>query len=68
MECDLVYEDLDGFFPFQNMHIDVHINQFSKIVSRALIWNQQGNFNGHFVGLVGSIIYLFIYLFIMIDT
>jgi hypothetical protein len=29
MECDLVYENLLGLFPFQNMHIeDVHMDQF----------------------------------------
>jgi hypothetical protein len=37
MECDLIYEDFEGVFPFQNMHINnVFIDQFSKTVSIAL--------------------------------
>jgi hypothetical protein len=35
MEFDLVYEDMEGFFTFQDMHIHVHTGQFSKIVLRA---------------------------------
>jgi hypothetical protein len=31
MESDLVYEDLEIFFPFQNTHVEgVHMDQFSK--------------------------------------
>jgi hypothetical protein len=38
MECDLVYEHLEGLFPYQNMQVEVvHIDSFSKIMSRALI-------------------------------
>jgi hypothetical protein len=34
----LVYENLESFFPFQNMQEeDVHIEQLSKIEQRALI-------------------------------
>jgi hypothetical protein len=37
MECDLVFEDLEGFFPFPNMHIeDICIDQFSKICPSKL--------------------------------
>jgi hypothetical protein len=33
-----VYEDLEGFSPFQNMHIgNILIDQLSKIVSKSLI-------------------------------
>jgi hypothetical protein len=32
MECDVVYGDFEALFPFQNMHVDVHTNQFSKFV------------------------------------
>jgi hypothetical protein len=32
MEFDLVYEDLETFFPFQNMHVeDVHTAQTSSV-------------------------------------
>jgi hypothetical protein len=40
MECDLVYEDLEGSCPFQNMYAKyeyVHTDQLSKTVSRAII-------------------------------
>jgi hypothetical protein len=31
-ECDLVYADSEGFFPFQTMHTeDVHIGKLSKL-------------------------------------
>jgi hypothetical protein len=39
MECDLVYEEMEGFFP-QNVE-DASIDQFSKIVSQALICNHK---------------------------
>jgi hypothetical protein len=42
-----IYEDLEGFFPFQNMHADVHVDQFSKMVSRTPLWNQQDDSNEH---------------------
>jgi hypothetical protein len=48
MECDLAYE---GFLPFQNIHVDIHKDQFSKIVSGALIWSQQDNPRGHLTDL-----------------
>jgi hypothetical protein len=35
MECDLVYGD---FEPFQSIHLeDVHMDQFSTVVSTAVI-------------------------------
>lgn len=38
IEFGLVYEELEGFFPFQNMYIEeVHIDLFSKILPRALM-------------------------------
>jgi hypothetical protein len=37
MERDLVYEDLEGFFPLQNMHVKgVHTDQFGKICLSGL--------------------------------
>jgi bifunctional DNase/RNase len=52
MKCDLVYEDFEDVFPFQNIHVKtVIIDQFSKTVYIAVIWNQQDNPGGHFVGL-----------------
>ena len=34
MECSLVYEHLEAFFPFQNMHVeDAHTDQLSITVS-----------------------------------
>jgi hypothetical protein len=37
VEFDLVYEDLEFFFPFQSMHAeDVHTDQFMKEMSAAL--------------------------------
>jgi hypothetical protein len=48
-----VYEDLEGVFPFQNMHIgNILIDQLSKIVSKSLTWNQQDNSSGHLIGLL----------------
>jgi hypothetical protein len=42
MDPNLVHENLEGFFPSQKTCIkDVHRDQFSKVVSKALIWNQQ---------------------------
>jgi hypothetical protein len=33
MECDLAYEDMEGFFIFENMHLEnSHVDQYSKIV------------------------------------
>jgi hypothetical protein len=37
MESDLAYEQLEGLFTYQNMQVEVHIDNFSKIMSRALI-------------------------------
>jgi hypothetical protein len=38
MEFGLVCEELEGFFPFQNMYIEeVLIDLFSKILPRALM-------------------------------
>jgi hypothetical protein len=38
MECDLVYEHLEQFFPFENMYAeDVHEDQFSNIMSGTAI-------------------------------
>jgi hypothetical protein len=49
MECDFVYEDLEGFFNFKNMHVEsIRMHQFSKVVSRAPLRNQQG---AHLIGL-----------------
>jgi hypothetical protein len=36
IKCDLVYEDLEGVFSFQDMHVE-DIEWFSKIMSGALI-------------------------------
>jgi hypothetical protein len=34
------------------MHIgDVHIDQFGKIVSKAVVWNQKDKPSGHLIGL-----------------
>jgi hypothetical protein len=36
MECEWVYEDLEGFCPFQNTHLeDVQIVEFSKITQKV---------------------------------
>jgi hypothetical protein len=46
----LAYEYFEGFLPFRNIHVeDVHIDHFDKIVSRALIWNQQDDPSGHLI-------------------
>jgi hypothetical protein len=37
MECDLVYEVLEGFSPFQSINVDGHFDHFSNILSRVLI-------------------------------
>jgi hypothetical protein len=38
MGCDLLYANLEGFVPFQNVHLeDVHMDQFGKIMSTAVI-------------------------------
>jgi hypothetical protein len=37
MECDFVYEDFEGFLPFQNIHVDVNIVQFSKMYPSRLV-------------------------------
>jgi hypothetical protein len=40
MECDLAYKDLEGLFPFHNMHKEnVHRGQFSKICLSRLLKN-----------------------------
>jgi hypothetical protein len=37
MECDLVYDDLEGFCPFQNTHIErVHLEQSISIYLRSI--------------------------------
>jgi hypothetical protein len=39
---------------FKNMHIeDVHVDEFSKIVLEALIWNQEVDPGWHLLGLYG---------------
>jgi hypothetical protein len=37
IKCDVVYEDLEHLFHFKNMHIDVHIDQFSEIYPTRLL-------------------------------
>jgi hypothetical protein len=45
MQFNLAYEALEGFSPFQNMHIeDVHICQSSKNVSTSLILSRRVKF------------------------
>jgi hypothetical protein len=51
VECKFVYEDIEGFIPFQNVHLEnVCIDQFSTVMFRAVIWHHQDNSSGHFVG------------------
>jgi hypothetical protein len=51
MACDFVYDDLEGFFPFQNMYVrDGHIDHFCKTVLTAPILNQQDNPSIHLTG------------------
>jgi hypothetical protein len=47
MECDLFYEEMEGFFPPQNVEDDC-VDQLSKILSQAQICNQQDKPSGHF--------------------
>jgi hypothetical protein len=52
MECDLFYEHLEEFSHSENMHAeDVHEDQFSNIMPRAAIRNQEDNPSGHLIGL-----------------
>jgi hypothetical protein len=37
VECELVYEDFEGVFPFQNMNADVYMDKPSKTMSKTLI-------------------------------
>jgi hypothetical protein len=50
MECDLVSEELEDFFHFQNIHVEVHIDQSSKTMPKAVIYNQQNNQSRHLIG------------------
>jgi hypothetical protein len=62
MECDFVCEDLEGFLPFQNMHVgDVHTDHFSKIALKALVCNQQDNPSAYLTGLYGSMMAMYLY-------
>jgi hypothetical protein len=41
-EYDLVYEDMWGLFPFENVHIDIiHLDQFGITVSIFLTWKDR---------------------------
>jgi ABC-type multidrug transport system fused ATPase/permease subunit len=42
---------LEHFFPFQNIHANIRIHLFSKIMTGALPWNQQDNSSGHLINL-----------------
>jgi hypothetical protein len=52
MSCDVLC------LSFRNMHKEgIHIDQFAKIMSTSLIWNQQDNPIGHFISLCGEYSY-----------
>jgi hypothetical protein len=52
MGCDLICEALEFSFALENPHVEcVHINEFSNILLRALIWNQGDMPDGHLMGL-----------------
>jgi hypothetical protein len=51
LKCNSVYEDVEGFIPFQNVHLGyVCIDQFSTVMLRAVIWHHQDNSSEHYVG------------------